>query len=212
MSCECPASGTDRSTDRVYRRVLWAVLAINAAMFIVEGTAGLFAGSVALQADSLDFLGDSANYAISLYVIGRTVRWRAGAALVKGLSMAVFGFWVLGVSVYKTLVLGLPDAATMGSVGTLALLANLAAAVLLFRFRDGDANMRSVWLCTRNDAIGNVAVILAASGVFATGTMWPDLAVGVLLAGLALLAAVSIVRQATAEIMSDKAINGAPAE
>jgi Co/Zn/Cd efflux system component len=190
--------------DAAYRRVLWAVLGINAAMFVVEGLSGLFAGSLALQADSLDFLGDSANYALSLYVVGQSVRLRAGAALIKAAAMALFGFWVIGLTVYYALILGLPNAAAMGSVGALALIANLSAALLLYRFRFGDSNVRSVWLCTRNDAIGNLAVIAAAGSVFLSQTLWPDLAVGTLLAGLALHSSAQVCRQALDELRADK--------
>jgi len=206
MSANCAIhSATDgQILDKAYRRVLWAVLIINAGMFIIEGASGLFAGSVSLQADSLDFLGDSASYAISLYVVGRTVSLRAGAALIKAASMALFGFWVIGMTIYHSIVLGLPNATTMGSIGFLALAANLAAAFLLYRYRNGDANMRSVWLCTRNDAVGNIAVMAAAGGVFLTQTLWPDLAVGLLLAGLALTSSYQVFRQAFAELSDDR--------
>jgi Co/Zn/Cd efflux system component len=202
MSAGCTVhSATDgQMLDKAWRRVLWAVLIINAGMFVIEGASGLFAGSVSLQADSLDFLGDSANYAISLYVVGRTVSLRAGSALIKAASMALFGCWVIGMTVYHAIVPGLPNATTMGTVGFLALTANLAAAFLLYRYRSGDANMRSVWLCTRNDAAGNLAVMVAASGVFVSQTLWPDLAVGLLLAGLALSSSFQVFRQAMAEL------------
>jgi Co/Zn/Cd efflux system component len=183
-----------------YRRALWAVLAINAAMFVAEMTAGVWGKSVALQADALDFLGDSATYAMTLMVLGMSIRWRAGSAIIKGLAMGGFGFWVLGMTVYHWLQGSLPSAAIMGSVGTLALAANLTSAVLLFRHREGDSNMRSVWLCTRNDAIANIAVIAAASGVWASGTGWPDLAVGAVIAILALSSSVAVVRQARGEL------------
>ncbi len=186
-----------------YRRVLWAVLVINAAMFLIEAGAGLGAGSVALQADALDFLGDAANYGISLFVLGMAIRWRARAALIKGASMALFGLWVLGATAYNAVFLGVPDALVMGSVGALALLANVLGALLLFRYRGGDSNRRSVWLCSRNDAIGNLAVLAAASGVFATGTAWPDLAVASIMATLAVYAAVQVVRQALAELREE---------
>jgi len=194
----------DQLHDRAYRRVLWWVLGINAAMFVIEGASGLLARSVSLQADSLDFLGDSANYAVSLYVIGRSVRLRAGTALLKALTMALFGFWVIGMTIYQSIVLGLPNATTMGSVGTLALVANAAAALLLYRFRYGDSNMRAVWLCTRNDAIGNLAVIAAAAGVAASQTLWPDIAVGAMLAILALYSATQVFRQAISELRADR--------
>ena len=182
-----------------FRRALWAVIAINAAMFVVEMTAGSLAGSQALKADALDFLGDSATYGISLFVLGNSLRVPATAALVKGASLAVMGLWVFGTTVWQVLVLGVPDAPVMGAVGVLALLANLASVVILLRYKDGDANVRSVWLCSRNDAIGNVAVMAAAGGVALTGTAWPDLAVAGLMAGLFLWSSVQIVVQALAE-------------
>lgn len=181
------------------RTVLWAALAINATMFLVEGGAGLLSRSVSLQADALDFLGDSASYGLSLFAVARPLRWRASTALLKGIAMGLFGLWVIGATIYSATTPGVPNPATMGSVGALALAANIVCAVLLFRFRRGDANMRSVWLCTRNDALGNIAVMVAATGVFASGTQWPDIAVGALLATLALTASVLVVRQALAE-------------
>jgi len=186
-----------------YRRVLWVALVVNASMFAVEAAAGLSAGSVALQADALDFFGDAANYAISLSVLSMAIVWRARAALVKGLSMGVFGAWVIAASAMNVVGGEVPQAATMGIVGFAALLANVGVAVLLFRFRDGDANMRSVWLCSRNDAIGNAAVMLAALGVFGTGTPWPDIAVAAVMASLALSAAFETVKKAIVELRTD---------
>ncbi len=183
-----------------YRRIMWAVLAINAAMFLIEAGAGLGAKSVALQADALDFLADAATYGITLLVLPMAIRWRARAALVKGASMALFGLWVLGATVYNAFLLDAPDALVMGSVGVLALLANLFCALLLFRFRRGDSNKRSAWLYSRNDVLGNLAVIVAASGVSATGTAWPDLAVALIMATLWVHAAVQIIRQAATEL------------
>jgi len=183
-----------------YRRVLWLVIAINGSMFLTETAAGWLAGSVALQADALDFLGDSLTYGISLLVIGRPARWRASAALLKGFSLGVMGLWVLGYTAYRVLVLGVPDAAVMGAIGLLVLAANVASALLLFRFREGDANVRSVWLCSRNDAIGNVAVVGAAGLVALTGTAWPDLAVAAIMALLFLGSASQIVRQSIGEL------------
>jgi len=182
-----------------YRRALWAVIAINAAMFAVEVVAGLAAGSMALQADSLDFLADSATYGLSLWVIARPARWRANAALFKGASLGVLGTWVLGATIWRAFAPGPPEPVVMGTVGVLALCANVASVLLLLRYRDGDANVRSVWLCSRNDAIGNIAVVLAASGVFATGTAWPDLIVAGVMASLFLSSSVRIVRHALGE-------------
>jgi len=183
-----------------YRRVLIAVIVINATMFLVEMGAGLAAGSKALQADALDFLADTATYGLSLFVIGRPIRWRASAALVKGISMSAMGLWVLGSTAYHVLVLGLPRAEIMGAVGFAALAANLISVLLLLRYRDGDSNVRSVWLCTRNDVIGNLAVLGAAAAVWATGTAWPDLLVAAMMAGLFLHASVRIIRQARGEL------------
>ncbi len=186
--------------DSVYRRVLWLVLALNLAMFALEGVAGLIARSLALQADALDFLGDAATYGITLFVLGRSIRWRASAALLKGGAMALFGLAVLGNALYRVFVVGQPEAAIMGAVGVLALAVNLTSALLLFRHRGGDSNRRSVWLCSRNDAIANVAVLAAAAGVHVTASAWPDLAVGALIAGLALTSGVKVMRQAGGEL------------
>ena len=185
----------------IYRRILWIVIAINATMFVVELTGGLVAGSISLQADALDFLGDSATYLITLIVLSMSLRWRAGAALLKGASMAAFGIWVIGYSIYHVIYPGLPSAPIMGSVGFLALVANAVSALLLYRHRSGDSNMRSVWLCSRNDAISNVAVIIAASGVWATSTGWPDLFVGGIMAVLALSSSYQVIRQARGELI-----------
>ncbi len=182
-----------------FRRALWAVIAINALMFGVEMTAGALAGSQALQADALDFAGDTATYAISLAVIGLSLRTRATAALFKGLSLGAMGLWVFGATVYQLLFLGVPRAEIMGVVGLLALAANVASVLLLMRYRDGDANVRSVWLCSRNDALGNIAVMLAAAGVWISQTPWPDLLVAFIMAGLFLWSAWQIVRQALRE-------------
>ncbi len=185
--------------SRQYRRALWWVIVINAVMFLVEMTAGALAGSQALQADALDFLGDTATYSLSLWVLGRPLSTRATAALFKGFTLAAMGIWVLGFTLYNSLVLGVPSAEVMGVVGALALAANLAAVVILMRYRDGDANVRSVWLCSRNDAVGNVAVMVAALLVGLTGTAWPDILVAVLMASLFLRSATQIIRQAMRE-------------
>jgi len=186
-----------------FKRALWMVIAINAVMFAVEMTAGALAGSQALKADALDFLGDTVTYAISLFVIGRSVTARASAALFKGLGLAAMGVWVLGSTLWQVFVIGQPNPSVMGVVGVLALAANLASVLVLLRYRDGDSNVRSVWLCSRNDAIGNVAVIIAAGLVALTGTAWPDLVVAALMAGLFLWSAVQIIRQATIEMRQD---------
>ncbi len=183
-----------------YRRVLWAVLAINATMFLVEIGAGVAAGSASLQADALDFFGDAANYAISLLVIGMALRYRAYAALGKGVSMGLFGLWVIGTVVWHVAHGTLPSAITMGAVGVAAFAANAASFALLWAYREGDANMRSVWICTRNDSIGNLAVLAAAAGVFGTGSGWPDIAVATVMAGLALQGSWMVIRQALGEL------------
>lgn len=192
--------GGNKKQDATYRRVLWAVLAINAAMFAVEVVAGLAAGSASLQADSLDFLGDAANYAISLLVVGMALRYRAGAALAKGATMGMFGVWVIATVVWHILHGTLPSAFAMGTVGAAALVANAASFGLLWAYRHGDANMRSAWICTRNDVLGNLAVLLAAAGVFGTGTGWPDIVVATVMSLLAIQGAVVVVRQAIGEL------------
>lgn len=182
-----------------YRRRLWAVIVINAAMFAIEMAAGAAAGSQALKADALDFAADAATYGLSLAVIGMPLRTRALAALLKGASLFVMGLWVLGTTAWQVLAVGLPEAHVMGAVGLLALLANVASVLILMRHKDGDANVRSVWLCSRNDAIGNVAVMVSAAAVWATGTGWPDLIVAAAMAALFLNSSAQILRQATAE-------------
>ncbi|MEH2504025.1 HflK protein [Bradyrhizobium sp. AZCC 1578] len=196
----CGEGATFEGLSADYKRRLWIVIAINAAMFLVEIGAGALAGSQALQADALDFLGDAATYGISLAVIGASVRVRARAAFVKGVSLTLVGLWVFGATAYHVLVLGVPRAEIMGAIGFLALAANVASVVILVRYKDGDANVRSVWLCSRNDAIGNVAVMLAALGVWATATKWPDLIVAAIMAGLFLWSSAQILRQAVREL------------
>jgi len=185
--------------DPRYKRVLWTVIGLNAVMFVTEMIAGRLAGSQALQADALDFLGDTVTYGLSLAVIGASLRVRASAALFKGLSLSLMALWVFGSTLYQTLILGLPQAQVMGGVGLLALAANAASVLLLMRYKDGDANVRSVWLCSRNDAIGNGVVMAAAFGVWGTSSAWPDLAVAALMAGLFLTSSIQILRQAWAE-------------
>jgi Co/Zn/Cd efflux system component len=185
-----------------YRRVLWAALIINAAMFAIELAGGLRSGSVSLLADAVDFFGDAANYAISLIVLGMALQWRARAALLKGLSMAGFGIFVLGRAAWSAAAGTVPEPLTMGAIGALALLANVSVAAMLYAWREGDANMRSVWLCSRNDAIGNLAVMAAALGVSGTGSGWPDLAVAAVMGLLALTAARAVIQQARAELRS----------
>jgi Co/Zn/Cd efflux system component len=194
--------GADPLRQTAYRRVLRWVLTINAAMFSIEIGAGLATGSAALQADAVDFLGDAANYAISLFVVGMALRYRATAALAKGATMALFGSWVLGVTAWHAFGGTVPHAFTMGGVGLAALVANAISFWLLWRHRTGDANMRSAWICTRNDVLGNLAVLLAAAGVFGTGTGWPDVIVAAVMAMLALQGAATVIRQARSEFRS----------
>ena len=203
--CEVPPSSPDTS----WRRVLWIALMINAAMFAIEIVAGVTAQSAALRADALDFLGDSANYAISLGVAGLALHWRARAALLKGGSLLLLGLWVFGSTVWMAFSGALPQAETMGGIGLFALAANLVCAVMLWRHRDGDANRRSVWICSRNDAIGNLAVVAAALGVFGTGTGWPDIAVAAILASLGIGGGWQIIRQALGELRDRRALGGA---
>jgi Co/Zn/Cd efflux system component len=201
MSASCCEQAQDpHRGDERYRRVLWAVLAINVAMFAIEVAAGLAAGSASLQADALDFLGDAGNYAISLFVVGMALRYRAMAACAKGATMGVFGLWVLGVTTWHAWHGTLPNALTMGAVGFAALVANAASFGLLWAFRGGDANMRSAWICTRNDVLGNLAVLLAALGVFGTGAGWPDVIVAATMAVLALQGAWTVLNQSRAEL------------
>ncbi|WP_083220236.1 cation transporter [Hoeflea olei] len=195
-ACGCSGNPRFDGVDPAYKRVLWAVIVINAAMFFVEMAAGRLAGSQALQADALDFLGDAFTYGLSLAVIGMSLRVRSTAALFKGLSLLGMGLWVFGSTIYQVFVLGVPEAQIMGGIGLLALAANLASVLLLLRYKDGDANVRSVWLCSRNDAIGNVAVMGASAAVWFTASAWPDLIVAALMAGLFLRSAQLILVQA----------------
>jgi Co/Zn/Cd efflux system component len=183
-----------------YPRVLWIALIANAAMFLVEVVAAVWSGSSALAADAADFLGDSANYALSLGAIALGGAWISRVALLKGSAMSVYGVAVLAYAAWRAWLGVPPEPITMGAVGMLALLVNLGVAVLLYRFRNGDANMQSVWLCTRNDVIANVAVLVAAAGVFGTGTVWPDVAVAAILAVLGLSSGGVVLRRARAEL------------
>ena len=210
MSASCCGQAHDpHRGSESYRRVLWAVLAINAAMFGVEVVAGLAAGSASLQADALDFLGDAGNYIISLLVVGMALRYRAMAALAKGSTMGLFGLWVIGVTAWHAWQGTVPEAFTMGAVGVAALLANAMSFALLWAYREGDSNMRSAWVCTRNDVLGNIAVLLAALGVFGTGTGWPDIAVAAIMAALALQGAWTVVGHAWSELRAPRALQAA---
>lgn len=204
-TCCPPSPPTTTQNSRRWRRALWIALVVNAAFFVAEMVAGAAAGSASLQADALDFFGDAANYAVSLGVAGMALTWRARAALVKGGTLVVFALWVLGSTAWHALNGTLPQAEVMGVVGIAALAANGGVALMLYRFRSGDANMRSVWICSRNDAIGNVAVLLAAMGVFGTGTGWPDVIVAAIMGGLGLWGGGQIGAQARGELRSEAA-------
>ena len=202
--CGSCCAETQRIEDTRWRRVLWIALAVNVVMFAGEIGAGIASGSRSLQADALDFLGDAANYAISLGVAGMALRWRSRAALLKGGTILAFGLYVLVTTILAAMGRGVPQAGTMGIVGMIALIANGGVALMLYRYRSGDANMRSVWICSRNDAIGNLAVLLAAAGVIGTGTAWPDLAVAAIIAGLGITGGAQIIRQSLAEFILDR--------
>lgn len=199
MACNCSHESAPMKPNSKFRTALWIALIINLTMFFVEIIGGAYAHSSALWADALDFFGDAVNYGISLAVLGASLYWRATVALIKGMTMALFGFVVIAKVIYAYLQGIPPEAITMGVIGILALIANVIAAVILYSFRDGDSNMKSVWLCSRNDAIGNVAVILAAVGVFGTGSLWPDIIVAGIMATLGVTAGYQVIKQALAE-------------
>lgn len=195
----------DGVSDR-YKRILWVVIAINAFMFLVEIGGSIAANSMALRADALDFLGDSLTYGITLIAIGHSLRWRASAALFKGVSLALMGLWVAGSTLYRVFILGMPNETIMGSLALMAFAANVTSVLLLLGYREGDANVRSVWLCSRNDAIGNLAVLMAAGAVYYTQSGWPDLLVAALMALLFLHSSTLIIRQARAELRQARSI------
>jgi Co/Zn/Cd efflux system component len=211
MTC-CEHNCHAPHTDIRYRRILWAALGVNVGMFLVEIVASFIAGSVSLRADALDFLGDAANYAVALAVVGLSLQWRAGAALLKGSVMGLFGLWVAGSTIHNAVTATLPKAELMGTIGLLALAANLSVAGLLYRYRQGDSQAMSVWLCTRNDCLVNIAVMIAGAGVWASQTPWPDIAVAAIVAALGLSSAVRIIRLALGEIRGAHALREAPAE
>jgi Co/Zn/Cd efflux system component len=200
-SQETSAKGLNSPT---WRRALWVAFIVNGAMFGGEIIAGVASGSASLQADALDFLGDASNYAISLGVAGLGLTWRARAALFKGWGLLLLGLWVIGSTAWHAYFGTLPKAEVMGVVGLLALVGNASVALMLYRFRTGDSNMRSVWICSRNDAIGNIAVMAAAAGVFGTGTGWPDVIVATIMASLSISGGWQIVRQARGELRSSR--------
>ncbi|MDO5651679.1 MAG: cation diffusion facilitator family transporter [Moraxella sp.] len=197
-------SHTHAASTQRYRNVLWGVLIINAVMFAVEIIYGISAKSVSLLADSLDFLGDAANYGISLFVLNKALTMRAKASLIKGATIGVFGLWIFGTTIWQFLAGDLPNYHQMGVIGVLAFVANVVSAVMLYAFREGDSNMRGVWLCSRNDALGNIAVVAAGVAVYFTQSNLPDLVVALLMSLLALQAAWAIVRQAKGELNDEK--------
>lgn len=201
MACtSCSHDTHNKQLSPRYKKALWIALGLNLAMFIIEIMAGINSGSVSLLSDSLDFFGDSANYAISLIVLPMALSYRAKASLLKGATMGGFGLFILATTLYRLWYGEVPSHSQMSLVGALALLANVTAAWLLYRFRDGDSNMTSVWLCSRNDAIGNVAVIGAGIAVYFTSSRYPDLVVAFIMAALALSAGVAIIKQALGEL------------
>lgn len=204
MSRCCDSDNFDQKTLQVksFRRVLWAVLIINGIMFVAEFSSAFFAGSVSLQADALDFLGDTVTYAITLMAMGYSLKVRAKVAMLKGISLGLLGLWVYGQMIYYLVHDQIPSFEIMGMMGIIAFFANLFSAALLYRYRGGDSNMQSVWLCSRNDAIGNLAIIVAASGVFATGAGWPDFVVATIMATLSVTASIRIIGLARAELGS----------
>lgn len=201
MKDSCCEVKCDETSQKI-RKILWVALALNTIMFIVEFSASFLADSVSLKADSIDFLGDAFNYGISLYVLTSSIKKRSLASMIKASSMGIFGFWVIFEAVTKAVHGSMPDASAMGILGFIALTVNVFVAFLLFKFREGDSNLQSVWLCSRNDAIGNIAVMLAASGVFLTGTMWPDLVVALIIGSLGLSACYSVFKKAIPEFRS----------
>ena len=205
--CGCDSNLQFDGASKGYIRVLWVIIAINAVMFFVETAGSYVSDSMALQADALDFLGDSLTYTITLIAIGHTLRWRASAAMFKGITLALMGSWVLGSTLYRVFILGIPNELIMGSVALLAFAANLTSALLLLKYRNGDSNVRSVWLCSRNDAIGNLAVMIAAGAVYGTQSQWPDLIVAFLMAVLFLHSATLIIRQALGELKTNQIAN-----
>ena len=199
MSAHCHHD-TAPATDSRYRRILWIALVLNAAMFLVELGASAVSGSVSLAADAVDFAGDAGNYALSLAAIAAGGLWTSRAALAKGIAMGAFGVGVIAYAAWRVRIGAAPEPLTMGVVGTLALSVNLYVAWKLYFYREGDANMRSVWLCSRNDALSNIAVLVAALGVFGTRSLWPDIAVAGLMASLALYSSFSVIRHARREL------------
>ena len=200
MSAHCCSAPATPAADPKYRRALWVALAVNVTMFMVELVASWSSGSVSLLADSIDFFGDAGNYALSLAVLGMALSTRSKVALFKAACMGAFGVFVLGRAAWNLKSGTAPEAYTMGVIGLSAFIANGCVAWMLYRFRTGDANMRAVWICSRNDALGNLAVMFAAFGVFGTGSAWPDLLVAAVMGGLALSGAYTVLHHARREL------------
>jgi cation diffusion facilitator family transporter len=197
----CEDKGCEVSALREsHGRVLWIVLAVNATMFLIEGAAGVVAHSTSLLADALDMLGDALVYGFSLFVLMRSARWQASAALAKGAFMLVFGLGVLGEAIYKVFHPLMPGVETMGVIGGLALGANLVCFFLLYRHRSDNLNMSSTWLCSRNDIVANIGVLLAAGGSYALASRWPDVVVGATIAGLFLASSLGVLRKSLREL------------
>ena len=208
MSAHCCEGHQAETASPAFKRALWFALIVNFSMFLVEIVASEYSDSMSLKADALDFFADSANYLVSLLVVAASVATRAKASLLKAGTMLLLGSYVMIAAILRVVYGSEPNAETMGIIGALALIANVVVAVVLYRFRDGDSNMQSVWLCTRNDAIGNVMVLLAAVAVVVSGTRWPDLAVAIVIAFLAISSAIKVIGLAKAELKSDKLAAG----
>lgn len=209
MSARCGHDVVFDGSTPAYKRSIWMVIFLNAGMFIVEIWGGQMANSLALFADAMDFFADAATYGISMLVIGMPLVIRAKTALVKGASLMLMGLFVLGSTLYHLFILDVPEYTTMGVIGLMALSANLASVVILYRFKDGDSNIRSVWLCSRNDAIGNIMVMIAAGAVYYTNSALPDLIVAGLMSTLFLSSSYKIITQARAELKSGIAVGSA---
>ncbi|MBC7712645.1 MAG: cation diffusion facilitator family transporter [Rhizobacter sp.] len=187
-------------SNKAFKRVLWISLILNFGMFFVEVIYGVLSNSLSLRADAIDFLGDGANYFVTLFILNSALKTKAKVSSAKAIFMLVFGAWILVEAVMRFFSHTVPDSFTMSWVGVMALAANALCALLLFKFKDGDSNMQSVWLCSRNDAIGNVAVIVASGGVYWWGTQWPDLVVAIFMASLAVHSGAQILRSARNEL------------
>ncbi|MDK4563992.1 cation transporter [Kingella kingae] len=202
MACCHHTHETHNDVTPTYRKVLIVALVVNFTMFLLEIFMGMKAGAVSLFADSMDFFGDAANYTVSLFLLSSTLQTRAKMSLIKGGSMLIFGVIVLISTMYYFIRGELPHSGEMGAIGALALLANVSVAVMLYRFRTGDSNMQSVWLCSRNDAIGNVAVMIAATCVYFTQSQLPDLIVALMMAALAIQSGWQVVKLARKELQA----------